>query len=34
MGSDVDIDNDASLAAHARLGFQEAGRVVLLREDL
>lgn len=34
MGSDVELDNDASLAAHRRLGFQESGRVVLLRKDL
>jgi aminoglycoside 6'-N-acetyltransferase I len=34
MGSDVELDNDTSLAAHARLGFEEVGRVVHLRKDL
>ena len=34
MGSDVELDNDTSIAAHARLGFKEAGRVVLVRKDL
>lgn len=34
MGSDVELDNDASLAAHARLGFGEVSRVVLLRKEL
>lgn len=34
MGSDVELDNAVSLAAHARLGFEEACRAVLLRKDL
>jgi aminoglycoside 6'-N-acetyltransferase I len=34
MGSDVELDNAGSLAAHARLGFQEVERVVLFRKDL
>jgi aminoglycoside 6'-N-acetyltransferase I len=34
MGSDVELDNDASLAAHVQLGFEEVGRVLHLRKDL
>lgn len=34
MGSDVELENSASLAAHRRLGFLEEARVVLLRKSL
>jgi aminoglycoside 6'-N-acetyltransferase I len=34
MGSDVELANTASLAAHLELGFQEEARVVLLRKSL
>jgi aminoglycoside 6'-N-acetyltransferase I len=34
LGSDVEIDNATSLASHARWGFAETGRVVMLRKDL
>lgn len=34
MGSDVELGNAASLAAHTHLGFEEVGRVVLLRKSL
>ncbi|MAG57633.1 MAG: aminoglycoside 6'-acetyltransferase [Planctomycetes bacterium] len=32
--SDAEIDNAVSLAAHAALGFEETGRIVLLRRSL
>ena len=34
LGSDVEIDNATSLASHARWGFAETGRVVMLRRVL
>ena len=34
MASDTDIGNRASEAAHARLGFEVAGRVLAFRKDL
>jgi aminoglycoside 6'-N-acetyltransferase I len=34
FGSDSEIDNDASLAAHLRLGFEETGRVRTYRKKL
>lgn len=34
MASDVEPDNDPSLRAHAKLGFEEVGRAVLFRRRL
>ena len=34
FGSDSAIDNDASLAAHRALGFEETGRACTFRKDL
>jgi aminoglycoside 6'-N-acetyltransferase I len=34
FGSDCDIDNDVSHAAHLRLGFEETGRVRTFRKSL
>ena len=34
MASDAEIDNDSSIAAHVRLGYQETSRLVHLRKDL
>ena len=34
MASDTDIGNEASEAAHKKLGFEIAGRVVAFRKDL
>ena len=34
MASDTDIGNDESEAAHRKLGFEVAGRVVAFRKDL
>lgn len=34
MASDVDFDNDASLAWHTRAGFEEVGRSVLFKKNL
>jgi len=34
MGSDVDLENDGSHAAHGRWGFEETERVVFYRKSL
>jgi len=34
MGSDTDLENETSEAAHLKLGFQIAARVVAFRKDL
>ena len=34
FGSDADLENEASHAAHRRLGFSETGRVVTYRKEL
>ena len=34
FGSDADLENETSHAAHRRLGFTETGRVVTYRKDL
>ena len=34
FGSDADLDNETSHAAHRRLGFSETGRVVTYRKEL
>lgn len=34
MASDTEIENEASAAAHLRLGFKIVGRVVAFRKDL
>ncbi len=34
MASDAEIDNDSSIAAHVRLGYEETSRLVHLRKDL
>ena len=34
IASDVELDNDASIAAHNALGFEEADRLVCFRKDL
>jgi aminoglycoside 6'-N-acetyltransferase I len=34
LGSDVDIENDASAAAHGALGFSVTGRNICFRKDL
>ena len=34
MGSDVELENDTSLAAHRALGYEEVTRLVCFRRDL
>jgi aminoglycoside 6'-N-acetyltransferase I len=34
MASDAEIDNDGSVAAHIKLGYEETSRLVHLRKDL
>jgi aminoglycoside 6'-N-acetyltransferase I len=34
IASDVELDNDGSIAAHRALGFEEASRLVCFRRDL
>ena len=34
LGSDAEIDNPSSAAAHRSLGFTEVGRIVCFRKDL
>jgi aminoglycoside 6'-N-acetyltransferase I len=34
MASDVELENDISIAAHAALGYEEASRLVCFRRDL
>ena len=34
MASDAEVGNDASIAAHSKLGYEETSRLVHLRKDL
>lgn len=34
IASDVEVDNDGSLAAHRALGYEEVSRIVCFRRDL